>query len=148
MNLYVSGLIVIGCVLIFSAGCMGTEKTPVTTPSPTQEQGLVSSSVWDDSVSQPPKELGASVSADEDAITHQITVTYNGGAGQQLIKDLKARFLMDNGQVEERTLGTNKGDSVTVQGTNKTDRVQVAVSIMGGNSYKILDKVLNEKNPV
>lgn len=147
MNSYVIGLMIIGCIFIFSTGCTDSGKINQTVP-PTQEQGLVSSSVWDGQVTQPPKELSASVSADEDAITHQITVTYNGGGGQQLIKDLQARFLMNNGQVEVRPLGTKKGDSVSVQGTDKPDRVQVVVSIMGGNTYKIYDMVLNEKNRV
>ena len=147
MNSYVISLILIGCVFIFSTGCVGTEKNPVTTPS-ASESDLLSAPIWNDPVSQPPKELSATVSADEDAMTHQITVTYNGGGGQQLIKALKVRFLMADGQVENRPLGSNKGDSVTVQGTNKPDRVQVSVWFMDGTSYKIFDKVLNEKNPV
>ncbi|HWQ66743.1 MAG TPA: hypothetical protein VN372_07715 [Methanospirillum sp.] len=149
MNTYGIGLIIIGCILIFSIGCVGNEKNQQNnqTSGGVSESGI-SSSTWNDPVTQPPEELSASVSADEDAITHQIFVSYNGGGGQQLIKDMQVRFLMNGGLIEVRQLGKNKGDSVIVQGTNKTDRVQVAVSIMGGKSYKIFDRELNERyNP-
>jgi hypothetical protein len=147
MNPYVSCLIVIGCVLIFCTGCTSNDKdSPGSgiTPSKTGDQRFPAS-IWDGPVAELPKELSASISADEDAITHEITVTYNGGGGQHLIRDMQVRFLPDGGQAEVRTLGKNKGDSVTVQGTRKTDRVQAGMSLMDGRSYKIFDRNLTEK---
>jgi hypothetical protein len=167
MNSYGVVLIIIGCVLIFASGCVSNDKnaqasaseygqqenqipavrsevTQSVTKSPNPDDRL-SSGIWDDPITQPQKELSASVSADKDSITHLITVTYNGGGGQQLIKDLQVRFIIDGGLPEVRQLGKNKGDSVSVPGSNKTDRVQVGLSIMGGKSYKIFDQNLTDK---
>ena len=148
-----------------TTGCMSTEKnsTPLISPKETQSiqttsesssgvitpmttsttEPWVTSSLWDGSIMQPPKELGASVSADKDALTHKITVTYNGGAGQQLIKDLQVRTVLAGGKVGVSTLGKNKGDSIIIQGTNKTDRIQAAVYLMDNKIYKIYDENLS-----
>ena len=108
-----------------------------------------SSSLWDGSVVQPQKELSTSVSANKDALNHKITVTYNGGGGQQLIKDIQVRTMLNGGQAGVSSLGKNKGDSLVIQGTNKTDRIQAAVWFMDNSSYMIFDQNFTEnKSPM
>ncbi|MFH0966399.1 MAG: hypothetical protein V1862_01785, partial [Methanobacteriota archaeon] len=127
-----------------------TTESSVISPAmtPTLEP-WVSSSLWDGPVIQPPKELSASVSGNKDAIDHTITVTFNGGGGQQLIRDIRVRTILDGGQVGVSSLGKNKGDSIVIQGTNKTDRIEAAIWFMDNNMYKIYDQNFTEnKSPM
>ncbi len=152
-------------------GCVGNEKKIQTNVSQSDRQGIqttvessgysmnptttptvepwVSSSLWDGPVVQPQKELSTSVSANKDALDHKITVTYNGGGGQQLIKDIQVKTIQHGGKVGVSPLGKNKGDSIVIQGTNKTDRIEVAVWFMDNTSYKIFDQNFSEnKSPL
>jgi hypothetical protein len=169
MNYYVASLLIIGCFLILSTGCISNEKSSpaiasqdiasqdgqkpiqiyaessVVSPSmtPTLEP-WVSTSLWDGQVIQPQKELSASISGNKDALNHKITITYNGGGGQQLIRDIRIRTILAGGQVGVSSLGKNKGDSIVIQGTNKTDRIQAAVWLMDNKTYKIYDQNFTE----
>jgi hypothetical protein len=169
MKSYVISLLIIGCFLILSAGCISNDKntqpiaqqngsqkiqttseSSVISPSmtPTLEP-WVSSSLWDGPVIQPQEELSASVSANKDALNHKITVTYNGGGGQQSIKDIQVRTILDGGKVGVSSLGKNKGDSIIIQGTNKTDRIEAAIYLMDNKTYKIFDQNFTEnRSPV
>ncbi len=100
-------------------------------------------SVFDQPVSQPPDELSVAVSADKDPVYGTITVTFDGGLGQDLIQSMEVRADLSDGQIIEMPLGTGKGDEVDINGTRGTDRVQVAVTFMNGDSYKILDTELS-----
>ena len=162
-------LLIIGCFLFLSAGCISNEKNTQAITSQNGNQSIqittessvispsmtptlepwVSSSLWDGQVILPPKELSASISGNKDALDHKITVTYNGGGGQQLIRDIQVRTILAGGQVGVSSLGKNKGDSIIIQGTNKTDRIEAAIWLMDNKSYKIYDQNFTDnKSPM
>lgn len=153
------GIVVTAFLLL--AGCLGTNpeesavKTVTTTPDTTlpptlaptsitepvkEEQTQVS--IFDGPVTQPPDELSVSVSAQKDPVYNQITVVFDGGKGQQLLKDITVRVTASDGTVTDLPLNTNRGSEAEFAGTKGTDRVQAAVSYQNGQSYLIFDQTL------
>jgi len=148
-----------GCIII--SGCT-TSKTPreVTNPSPTPtsppvtllpvettlntqtpapEQTL---SIFDNPVQIPPDGLDVSISVRKDPVSDMITVTFNGGKGQQMLKSTDIRFESSNGTFTTIPLGINRGDEVVIQGTKGSDRIQAVAYYKDGSSYHILDIML------
>jgi len=80
----------------------------------------------------------------------KIPVTFDGGRGQVNVKTITCTLTRVDGTTQTMTLGSNKGDLVKLDGTRgsgsltgQSDRVQVAVSMNNGQTYKIAD-VLRE----
>ncbi|WP_319579554.1 hypothetical protein [uncultured Methanospirillum sp.] len=115
-----------------------TPETPV--PSQTQVPSL-----FDNQVMQPPPELGVSVSVQKDPVYSNITTTFDGGKGQELTQSAQVRITLSDGRIIEQDLGKQKGDEITTAGTKGTDRVQVVVTFMNGDSYLILDKKVGQE---
>jgi hypothetical protein len=80
----------------------------------------------------------------------QITVTYQGGAGQYLTQRVDATITRDDCSTETKSItrpesGTiAKGTSVTFNGSDR-DRIQVTVTI-NGVAYEIYDRVLAQQS--
>ena len=77
-----------------------------------------------------------------------ITVTFQGGYGQSSTSKVEAKLTRVDGTTDTKTIGTNKGDSVTFAGTRGTgflegqgDRVEVWVWMNTGKMYKIVDVI-------
>ena len=113
--------------------------TSVVTTIPTQE---IKPSIFESSVSVPPDDLEVYVSLQKDPVYDLITVTFNGGKGQQLLSGLDIKFVSSNGSTIETPLGINKGDEVTLPGTKGSDRIEAAAYYKNGASYLIVDQLL------
>ncbi|MDD1727539.1 MAG: hypothetical protein LUQ50_00540 [Methanospirillum sp.] len=118
-----------------------TESPTPSTPEPTQK---ASPSLFDGKVTEPPAELAVSVSAQKDPVYSNITITFDGGKGQDLIQLIQVRTTLETGEVIEQQLGKKKGDEIAITGTRGLDRVQVMVSYMNGNSYLVMDRVVGQ----
>jgi hypothetical protein len=161
--------IIVGLTLIFLimiSGCTTSEEknqtvipvvtepvkivteTPKATPASITTNPTVTPTIWDETVSQPPADLAVSISVDKDQIYYTITVTFNGGAGQSLIKNMQVRFVSSDGKEEIKPLGSRMGDSVEFNGTDRNDRIQVAVWYMTGASYLIYDQKVGFQPPM
>ena len=93
-------------------------------------------------VTNPPTDLHVFVNIDKDSINKAITTTFRGGPGQNIVHKIDVIVVRSDGSLYESTLESRVGASVIVDGTNGTDRVQVVVTYMNGESYKIIDAEL------
>lgn len=112
-------------------------------PEPTQEK-IEEPSIFDGTVTQPSDELRVSVSAQKDPVYNQITVVFDGGKGQQLLRDITVRVTTSDGTVTELPLDVLRGSEVEFTGTKGNDRVQVAVDYKNGESYLIFDRIVGQ----
>lgn len=154
-------LVVTGFLLL--AGCTSTSPedtavAPVTTTMPTNlpptlesthepvqvQEPDIGTSNFDGSVVQPPDDLTISVSAQKDPVYNQITVVFDGGKGQQLVRDITVRVTTSDGMVSEQPLDVKRGSEAVFSGTKGNDRVQVAVNYKNGESYLIFDQIVGQ----
>ena len=137
--------IIILCAAVIFAGCTGT-----TSSSGSVSSGSAGASSGGNLVTSPtdviPDNNAVKVTVQEKVYDGTIPVVFNGGKGQSLVKTIDVTLYRSDGQVKTATIGTNKDDLVTLQGTkdpNNPDRVVVYVSEMNGQRYKVAD-VLSE----
>ena len=120
---------------VLCAGCSslpGQQSTPKTfTTSPT------------DTV---PPENGITVSvAEKDPIYKTVDVTFDGGSGQVQVKEIEVLFSGGDGTSGTKKLNPVKGETVTFQGSNETDKIVVYVTYFNGQRYKIIDKLVETR---
>jgi hypothetical protein len=97
----------------------------------------------------PPANLALIVDVERNAISHDITVTFQGGDGQYGVRELVVTLTRSDGTVETKSLGhLERGSSITLKGTDKTDRVEVTANYFNGDTYKIVDQVFEYKKRV
>jgi hypothetical protein len=79
-------------------------------------------------------------------ITGIVTVTFSGGSGLNGIAETLITVTRSDGQVLTKSWKPARiGDSVTVQGTTMTDRVEVVTNFYNGDSYRCFDQVFEYK---
>jgi len=94
----------------------------------------------------PPSNRVVIVDAERDPISSQITVTFKGGAGQYGVREILVILTRSDGSVITKTFKPDTiGSGVTVQGTARTDRVEVTTYFYTGEQYKILDQIFEYK---
>jgi hypothetical protein len=94
----------------------------------------------------PPPKLLVIVGVERDPISGIVTATFNGGAGQNGIRNIVVDLTRSDGQQITKTfVPTTIGRSVSLQGTMLTDRVEVTANYYNGEHYKILDQILEYK---
>jgi len=94
----------------------------------------------------PPSNLGLIIDVERDAITHMITVTFQGGAGQYGVRELVVTLTRSDGTVETKSFKPeNRGSFITIKGTEKTDRVEITANYYNGESYKVVDQIFEYK---
>ncbi len=115
-------------------GAVTTETPASLTPGPTQTM-------------PPGKEVAFQVTPGYPSrFKHDLTVTFNGGKGQDLLKkDIEVRVTKSTGEVVDRTLQPIIGDAVTISDAEGENRVEVTVSLVTGGTYKVIDRI--EKVP-
>ena len=89
----------------------------------------------------PGKEVTFEITRDQ--IFPTITVTFRGGKGQFLVRDIEVKVTRSDGMVNTAHIEPNAGDAATFQGTKGKDRVEVTVSLKDGGSYKIIDTLVD-----
>jgi hypothetical protein len=90
----------------------------------------------------PPARFALVLDAERDPISHLVTVTFKGGAGQYGVSDIQVRLTRSDGQVLTQNFKpATIGSGVTLEGTEKTDRVEATATYYSGEHYKILDHI-------
>lgn len=150
-------------VSALAAGCTGT--SPDTTPAPTTEPRTTAApattaapiSLVPEPTDAIPADYIVSATAQKDPIYKTITVTFNGGKGQENVLQLTSTVTRSDGTTETKTLtkpsgaSLSRGQTIEFTGTAAQDRVQVWVTMdrpLGPNSareFKIYDVVLPPK---
>lgn len=162
----VQGVLIL-CILLFllCSGCIDNSKQesvkPVITAQPQETEKPVpqektthqvtitpetenKTNIFDQSPIDPPADLAVSVTAQKDPIYSTIVISFNGGKGQDLVQALNTQTTLSTGEIIENSLGKKKGDEVVVNGTRGSDRVQVTVTYMTGETYLVLDTKLEQ----
>ncbi len=97
----------------------------------------------------PPNNRALIIDVERNAITHDITVTFQGGEGQYGVRELAITLTRSDGTVETKSLGhLERGISTTLKGTDKADRVEITANFYNGETYKVVDKVFEYKKRV
>ena len=99
-----------------------------------QTDGVINESGTD----QPPTNLSVAVQVEQEG--KQITVSFRGGFGQNLLKSLETSLTSPDGKEQTGSLGFKVGDSVIFNGTGCGDQVTATATYMSGSSYQILSK--------
>ena len=89
-----------------------------------------------------PTGLGLAISANRQPINREITVTFNGGAGQGSARSLEATITRSDGTTETKPLEARQGSEVTFKGTKGTDTVSVSVTLTNGRTYRFFEQSL------
>ncbi|TAJ44864.1 hypothetical protein CUJ86_06150 [Methanofollis fontis] len=82
-----------------------------------------------------PDDYRVSVTAQKDPINRKITVTFNGGKGQENVLQMTAKVTRSDGTTEEKTITKpsgstiRTGDTLEFAGTATQDRVEVWVTM-------------------
>jgi hypothetical protein len=130
--------------LVAFSGCTGTQNPPATAP----DQGTVTTTAPNQSVlelvSAPPTDAVpdykmVAVDVGEKDSLGNIPVIFQGGTGQNYIREIDVTLYRSDGETESFVLGTTKGAQVSLNGTKQTDRVVIYVSMDTGRSFKIVD---------
>ena len=138
------------------AGCISEEETPIPFDfEPVEEveptfvtfQSLSSETGKNLPISLPPSELMVAVSVEKNPIYNTITVRFDGGRGQDLVRYAIARVTFSDGSTDQKELMPTTGNTVFFEGTEGMDVVEVFVSYMNGESYKILNEAVGFIRP-
>jgi hypothetical protein len=131
----------IGFVMV--AGCISQNETTTASFEPVDEVN----GFFDLPLSSPPTELMVATSVDKDPIYNTINVRFDGGRGQNVVRSAMARVTLSDGRIEQKELMPRSGNTVSFEGTNGMDVVEVVISYMNGESYKVLSEVVGFIRP-
>jgi len=81
----------------------------------------------------------------KDPTTRVISVTFSGGPGQNVLKELVITVTRSDGQVLNATLPPEIRSETTLPGSRGDDRVEVAAVYTSGHIYRLFDEVLKER---
>ncbi len=80
---------------------------------------------------------------DKDSVSAAVTVTVTGPS-RNVVNDIAVRLTRSDGQVLTGYIKPNqKVNEVTLPGTRSADRVEVTVNFYSGDSYKVIDKIVD-----
>jgi hypothetical protein len=132
------------CAAIGTAGCTGAPNTPaLPVPGAPAATQAAAAPATNNLVVSPtdviPDNNQVSVIVQEKEYDATISVVFDGGKGQYLVKSAQVTLYRSDGQVITQNLGIKKGDLVKLQGTKQTDRVVAYVSEVNGQTYKVAD---------
>jgi hypothetical protein len=138
--------------LLFTAGCSSSAPqqtgTPTgATPIPTLAVSTTTLSTGSGGSTQPgptdtlPSATPVSVSV-EKAGTYSTTIitTFDGGKGMSAVSKIDVRVTRSDGSVVTGTLRPLKGETLELEGTRGTDRVEVIILMNSGILYKVVDQ--------
>jgi ribosomal protein L40E len=86
------------------------------------------------------------IDVERDAISSVITVKFQGGGGQYAVRELVITLTRSDNTVEVKSFKPEyRGTFITLQGTQRTDRVEVTANFYSGESYKVVDQIFEYK---
>lgn len=149
-------------VAALAAGCTGSssDTTPVTTAQPTTAvatETTAAVSLVPEPTDVIPDNYAVSVTVQKDQVYNTLTVTFNGGKGQENVIKLTATVIRSDGTTETKSLDKPSGSSLktgqTIEftGTTGQDRVEVWATMdrpLGDDNarvFKIYDGLLPSK---
>ncbi|MCX6688307.1 MAG: hypothetical protein NTZ39_01190 [Methanoregula sp.] len=150
----ISFILIIICAMIAFAGCTGTPISPGTTTSlSTPVSGAGTPATGGSLVISPtdtmPDYSVVTVDVGEKDYLGVIPVIFQGGMGQVNVKQVNVKLTRTDGTTQTESLGLKKGDMVELVGTRgsgtlsgQPDRVEVWVITNSGQTYKIVDKLI------
>jgi hypothetical protein len=95
---------------------------------------------------EPPENLMVFFQAERDPRSELVTVQYMGGKGQMGVREVFVRLTRSDGQVLTDSFKPIQiGSGVELQGTEKTDRLEVIVRYYTGDEYVFIDKLFEYK---
>ncbi|MEI6292338.1 MAG: hypothetical protein WCP36_01555 [Methanomicrobiales archaeon] len=119
-----------------------TQPLPTGTPVPPTAQQTVTDTLPREVTVLPP-DYAIDIGIDKDRVYSTITVTFIGGRGQVLVKDILVRVTTSDGGVEQKSFPIGDqvsiGSSVDMKGSKGSDRVEVFATL-GGITYKVKDE--------
>ncbi|MCQ8894155.1 MAG: hypothetical protein NQU46_05940 [Methanolinea sp.] len=143
-------------LFVLCAGCTqpsGGPATPVPTappgtPQPTQQMTIVTPATTPtlSFIAGPmPPQYTVDVQVDRNtvAITPTIITTFRGGKGINFVSSMDVIVTRSDGQVVSQSLARPQVNSqVELEGTRGTDRVEVFITLVTGDRYKVYDQAL------
>jgi len=119
-----------------------TPPVPTGTPVPPTAPQTVTDTLPQEVTILPP-DYTIDIGIDKDRVYSTITVTFTGGRGQVLVKDILVRVTTSDGVVEQKRFPIGNqvsiGSSVDMKGSKGSDRVEVFATL-GGITYKVKDE--------
>jgi len=95
---------------------------------------------------QPPANLSIGVQVNQEG--SQIMVSFRGGFGQNLLKDIQISVIAPDGTEQNKSLGWNTGETVTFTGTGCGDQVIGTAIYMSNAEYTFLNETMPYLNGV
>ncbi|MGD1004297.1 MAG: hypothetical protein ABR887_02625 [Methanoregulaceae archaeon] len=145
-------------VILLTTGCIGgnnqTTPTPTTPPTPVQTLTVSTTTIPTTTGASikpgPTDTLTPSMNVDisvEKAGTYSTTIItkFNGGKGLGFVSKVDVRVTRPDGTVVTGVLIPEVGQTIELEGTNGTDRIEVIVTMKNGNVYKLIDQQLPYK---
>ncbi len=142
-SIYIAILLIGACVLF--AGCNNLPSPGGGTNILTSNTGTTNT-ITTSPTDAVPRESSVIVSvAEKDPIYNTLDVTFAGGNGQVLVKDIDVVFTGSDGTNMTKKLNPVKGEIVTFQGTKATDKVVAYANYFNGNRYKVIDQLVETR---
>ncbi len=151
------GLLIIAALAVFfvlpmlsgtGAGSDGNGEDLAATTTPLQTLPVSASGASFEPLptQKPPVNLEVVYQVERSPVNGIVTVTFSGGPGLNGIASTLITVTRSDGQVMTKSWKPARiGDSVTVQGTTMTDRVEVITNFYNGDSYRSFDQVFEYK---
>lgn len=143
-------LIVLLVAFSLCAACTGSDEP--TGPSQTQTPGVTATPASTISVSLTPGPTQAAPPGKEvvfgiepgypSRYTHDLTITFNGGKGQEFVTGIDLRVTKSTGEVIAQKMQPIKGDNVILKNAQGENRVEITVAFVTGGSYKVTDEIV------
>jgi hypothetical protein len=131
--------------ILATAGCSTNANTKETQGVATAGTAGVSSLVPGPTQVMPSDQAVDVQINEKDTSYKTITVLFNGGPGQNMVKKIDVTVTTSEGIVTTQNLKPIKQETLTFQGTTGTDRIVVTVSLLDGTTYTIRDQLVSFK---
>lgn len=145
-------------MLLIVAGCSSADQpvvTPTLTPAPTQEPTTLPTpvpttraSTIPGPVDTLPPQWPLSITVEKAGMYSSTIIThFDGGKGIVFVSRMDVRVTHPDGTILMDGITKPKmGDTIEISGTSGTDRVEVMVTMVSGETYKVIDRQMVYKS--
>lgn len=118
----------------------GETATGTETPAPTGTPSLIPEPTQ---TAPPGKEITFQTEGGYPSrATHDLTITFSGGLGQDFVTKIDVRVTKSTGEVITDTLPAIKGEEITLHDAKGENRVEITATYFTGESLKVVDKIV------